>query len=49
VLQAEPEAFVQELVRQGAMLVDSAPLSLNEIFLELCRKEEGKPEAEATA
>jgi ABC-2 type transport system ATP-binding protein len=46
VLQASPEAFVRELVSQGATVVDSAPMSLNEIFLELCRKEEGKPEAE---
>jgi ABC-2 type transport system ATP-binding protein len=49
VLQASPEEFVQQLVSHGATLVDSAPLSLNEIFLELCRKEEAKPEAEVPA
>jgi ABC-type multidrug transport system ATPase subunit len=37
VLQQDPEAFAHRLTSQGATIVDSTPLSLNEIFLELCR------------
>jgi ABC-2 type transport system ATP-binding protein len=46
VVQREPEAFAAELARNGATVVDSTPLSLNEIFLELCRKDEGREDAE---
>ena len=37
VIQRHPEAFAHELARNGATVVDSTPLSLNEIFLALCR------------
>lgn len=42
VLRRDPERFLAELTRNGATVVESTPLSLNEIFLELCRKEEGR-------
>jgi ABC-2 type transport system ATP-binding protein len=45
VIQRTPDAFVAELMRNGATIVDSRPLTLNEIFLELCRKEEGEETA----
>jgi ABC-2 type transport system ATP-binding protein len=45
VVQHAPEAFVAELLRNGATVVDSSPLTLKEIFLELCRKEEGEEAA----
>jgi ABC-2 type transport system ATP-binding protein len=41
VVQRDPEAFEAELNRNGATVLDSAPLSLHDIFLELCRKDEG--------
>ncbi len=44
ILQQSPQAFLAELQSQGATIADTAPLSLNEIFLELCRKEEGREE-----
>jgi ABC-2 type transport system ATP-binding protein len=40
VLRGNHEAFLRDLEAQGATVVDTAPLSLNEIFLELCRREE---------
>jgi len=49
VLQSDPAAFTDRLIRNGATLVDSTPLSLNEIFLELCRKEESTPDPEVLA
>jgi ABC-2 type transport system ATP-binding protein len=45
VVQRNPEAFAAELTRNGAEILDSSPLSLNEIFLELCRTAEGREEA----
>ncbi len=39
VLRSDPVGFIAGLVRNGATVADSAPLSLNEIFLELCRGE----------
>ena len=42
VLQQAPLKFIDDLGRNGATVIDEAPLSLNEIFLELCRKEEGR-------
>jgi ABC-2 type transport system ATP-binding protein len=47
ILRRDPEAFIAELTRNGATLADSEPLSLNEIFLALCRREEGKEEEAA--
>lgn len=44
VVQQDPEAFAQQLTSQGATIVDSTPLSLNEIFLELCRTAESREE-----
>jgi ABC-type multidrug transport system ATPase subunit len=44
VIQRDPETFTEELARNGATIVDSSPLSLNEIFLELCRTEESREE-----
>jgi ABC-2 type transport system ATP-binding protein len=40
VLQRAPETFVNDLRSQGAAVVATAPLSLNEIFLELSRSHE---------
>jgi hypothetical protein len=45
VLRSDPGSFVAGLVSNGATVADSAPLSLNEIFLELCRS--GKAEEPA--
>lgn len=42
VVQREPEEFAAELGRGGATVVASTPLSLNEIFIELCRNAEAK-------
>jgi ABC-type multidrug transport system ATPase subunit len=44
VVQRAPEAFVEDLTRNGATIIDSSPLSLNEIFLELCRTAENREE-----
>jgi ABC-2 type transport system ATP-binding protein len=51
VLRNDPESFVAGLVSEGATVADSSPLSLNEIFLELCRSEKAEQPAfgEATA
>ena len=49
VLQRDPAAFLAQLTSQGAIVVDQAPLSLNDIFLELCRKAEAVPESESEA
>ena len=40
ILRANPDSFAAELSRNGATLIDSTPLSLTEIFLELCRTSE---------
>jgi len=40
ILQSAPEAFAQDLIANGATIVESNPMSLNEIFLELCRTSE---------
>jgi ABC-2 type transport system ATP-binding protein len=37
VTRRDPETFALGLTRNGATIVDSTPLSLNEIFLALCR------------
>jgi ABC-2 type transport system ATP-binding protein len=47
ILQRDPEGFAQELTRNGATLIDSSPMSLYEIFLELCRTTESKEEVSA--
>ena len=39
-LQDEPDAFLAALTASGARVIDSGPMSLNEIFLEICRKHE---------
>ncbi len=49
VLQQDPDAFLRDITSNGATVIDSAPLSLNEIFLELCRKEESPAESLAGA
>jgi ABC-2 type transport system ATP-binding protein len=49
VLQHGPLEFMQQLSSNGATVVDDAPLSLNEIFLELCRKDEGRLSVDETA
>jgi ABC-2 type transport system ATP-binding protein len=46
ILQQDPDAFAAALTRDGATILDTAPLSLNDIFLELCRTRESKREAE---
>jgi ABC-2 type transport system ATP-binding protein len=45
VVQHDPESFAAELESNGATIVESNPLSLNEIFLELCRTAEDKQES----
>jgi ABC-type multidrug transport system ATPase subunit len=42
VVQRSPEAFSADLARNGATIVESSPLSLNEIFIELCRTAEDR-------
>jgi len=42
ILQRSPDAFAQDLTTNGATIVESTPLSLNEIFLELCRTSESR-------
>jgi len=42
ILQHAPHAFAQALIQNGATIVESTPLSLNEIFLELCRTSESR-------
>ncbi len=42
VLRGEHAEFVRGLVAQGATVVESSPLSLNEIFLEMCRRAEDR-------
>ncbi|SNS46635.1 ABC-2 type transport system ATP-binding protein [Granulicella rosea] len=49
VLQQEPERFTQELTSNGATVLESCPLSLNEIFIELCRTAEEEDEDEGAA
>jgi len=45
ILQGDPNSFVAGLVSDGATVADSAPLSLNEIFLELCRSQKAEEPA----
>jgi ABC-2 type transport system ATP-binding protein len=49
VLQQDAEEFAADVVRNGATVVDSSPLSLTEIFLVLCRTAESKPAEEVFA
>ena len=44
---ADIQATAVALEANGATIVTSEPLSLNEIFLELCRKEEGREQEAA--
>jgi ABC-2 type transport system ATP-binding protein len=47
ILRCEPAEFEQLLASDGAKVIESGPLSLSEIFLELCRTSENTEEAEA--
>jgi ABC-2 type transport system ATP-binding protein len=47
IVQNNPEAFTRDLQAHGATIVDSTPMSLNEIFLALCRTAENKEELPA--
>ena len=47
IIQRDPESFSHELTCNGATIVDSNPMSLNEIFLELCRTAESREEVSA--
>ena len=49
ILQSSPEAFSAELISNGATIVESDPLSLTEIFLELCRTTESKEDSREEA
>jgi ABC-2 type transport system ATP-binding protein len=49
VVQREPEEFAADLASNGATVADSSPMSLNEIFLELCRAAEAEEDDEVTA
>ena len=40
ILQRDPDEFERLLVADGANVIESVPLSLSEIFLELCRTSE---------
>jgi ABC-2 type transport system ATP-binding protein len=44
ILRCEPAEFEQRLTAGGAKVIESGPLSLNEIFLELCRTSESTEE-----
>ncbi len=46
ILQRDPDAFAADLARNGADILEAAPLSLNDIFLELCRTRETNREVE---
>ncbi|MGI4829627.1 MAG: ABC transporter ATP-binding protein [Janthinobacterium lividum] len=46
IVQSAPESFTHQLTANGATVVDTVPLSLNEIFLELCRTAEDMQERE---
>ena len=45
ILQRSPDAFSADLAGNGATIVESNPLSLNEIFIELCRTAEDREDA----
>jgi ABC-2 type transport system ATP-binding protein len=45
VVRGDPCSFVAGIVSNGATVADSSPLSLNEIFLELCRTEKAEEPA----
>jgi ABC-2 type transport system ATP-binding protein len=47
IIQRDPESFSHELTCNGATILDSNPMSLNEIFLELCRTAESREEVSA--
>jgi len=47
ILQRDPGDFEKLLEANGANVVESAPLSLNEIFLELCRTSENAEDKQA--
>ena len=47
ILRNAPEAFEQDLITNGATIVESSPLSLTDIFLELCRRSETTEEVPA--
>ncbi|MBB5063915.1 ABC transporter ATP-binding protein [Granulicella mallensis] len=40
IVRDAPDTFAQNLQRNGAIILDAAPLSLTEIFLEVCRRSE---------
>lgn len=42
VIRRDPDGFAHGLTRNGATIVESTPLSLNEIFLALCRTPDGQ-------
>jgi len=45
IVQRSPDSFIAELTSNGATILASTPLSLNEIFLELCRTGESRDKA----
>ncbi len=47
ILRQDPEAFAAELARNGAAVLETAPLSLSDIFLELCRTPDTRTKVEA--
>jgi ABC-2 type transport system ATP-binding protein len=47
ILQSNPDNFERRLVNNGGNVVESVPLSLSEIFLELCRTSEKVDDDEA--
>jgi len=47
IVQRAPDTFAADLIANGATIVDSTPLSLNEIFIELCRTTESREEVPA--
>jgi ABC-2 type transport system ATP-binding protein len=47
IIQRDPESFSHELTCNGATILESNPMSLNEIFLELCRTAESRAEVSA--
>lgn len=49
VLRSNPDAFQRRLIQGGASVLASEPLSLTEIFLEVCRKNADESEGEVAA
>ncbi len=46
VLREATDAFIEEVSRNGATVLEATPISLSEIFFELCQRGESSDEVE---